>query len=198
PTEPQRIVRLPKCNSISPARLRDVSLQGTATQLRWCLNGEEIQNRRQDIRSANLRFHDLGLVCLGKFYDQGHMCCRVVQKYAMGFFAMLAKTLAVFANDDDDRVLIQSFLFQIRNEIGDDRVCVCNLSVIRSVLVGLPKGIRRLVRIVWVIQMYPNEVRTCTVCAEPLFRMLHNFTAPSLNAPPTGFRRGISGEVVVE
>src|SRR6202521_6323561 len=83
---------------------------------------------------------------------------RVVKKQAVSFLSVLAETFAVIAGDYDDGVVVDAGFFQKCSPAGDRGIGIGNLAVVQMVLVFFRERRRRFVRIVWIVQVQPNEV----------------------------------------
>src|SRR3982074_2285293 len=66
------------------------------------------------------------------------------------------------------------------------------------VLVSLGIGWGRLVGIVRIVEMKPNEAWTRRMRGHPRFRMLHHLQAPSFHSSPARLRLRMLREVVIE
>ena len=78
------------------------------------------------------------------------------------------------------------------------RIRVGNFSVIEPVLVNFGIRRRRLVRIVGIVEVHPNEVCSSRVRVEPRFCALLYFHTSALDASPPGLSCRELWEVIVE
>ena len=122
----------------------------------------------------------------------------IVEKNSVGFLVMLAQAFAMISDHDDKRVVIPARLFQIPNKSSQDGIGVSNLAVIQAIFVGLRIGRRRLVGIMGIVEMDPNEMRSGGMRGHPCFRVLHHIRAAPFDPAPARFCLGLRGKVVVE
>src|ERR1700687_1448720 len=85
---------------------------------------------------------------------------RVVKKQAVSFLSVLAEAFAVIAGDYDDGVVVDAGFFQKCNPAGDRGIGIGNLAVVQMVLVFFRERRRRFVRLVWIVPVDPNGVRS--------------------------------------
>ena len=111
---------------------------------------------------------------------------------------VLSQTLSVICRHHYHRSLVPSLLLQVRNKLPQRRIRVRDLAIVQPVLILGRKRLRRLVRIVRVIQMHPHKMRARRLSVQPLFRPLHYFHAPPLQSSPVHLVIQILGQVVVE
>src|SRR5262249_1695845 len=71
--------------------------------------------------------------------------------------AVLAKTFSVIADGGNQQRTVGATRVQAREELADLLIVVGNLTVVGAVAEGLGKRRRRLVRIVWIVEMQPDE-----------------------------------------
>src|SRR5712672_1899921 len=105
---------------------------------------------------------------------------RIVKKNAVGIFMMIAKPLAVISDHNDQRSVVPTLFFQVREKVAQSRIGVGNLSVVESIFVDVGVRRRRFVGIVGVVKMCPNEVRAIGMLVEPGFRMPLDFQSSAL------------------
>src|SRR5262249_59683619 len=72
---------------------------------------------------------------------------------------VLAKTFSVIADGGNQQRTVGATRVQAREELADLLIVVGNLTVVGAVAEGLGKRRRRLVRIVWIVEMQPDEER---------------------------------------
>src|SRR5882762_6422012 len=123
---------------------------------------------------------------------------RIVKKNTVSIFMVLAKPFAMISDHNDQRSVIPTLFFQVREKVAESRIGVGNLAVVESIFVngGVRRG--RFVGIVGVVKMCPHEVRAIRMLAEPRFRVLLDFQAAALEASPSRLRCRVLGKVVVE
>src|SRR6266404_2354682 len=126
------------------------------------------------------------------------MSRRVVQKYSMRIFAMLAQSLAMISDDHNNRVLIPSMRLQISNKIPQRRVRISDFTIVQTVFVYLRVGKRRLVRIMRIIKMYPNKSWPRGVRRQPLLRASNYIHATAFHSSPARLRFRVLGKVIVK
>src|ERR1700730_3175004 len=123
---------------------------------------------------------------------------RVVKKQAVSFLSVLAETFAVIAGHYDDGVVVDAGFFQKCNPAGDRGIGIGNFTVVQMVLVFFRERRRRFVRIVWIVQVHPNEVGAGAVLVEPGFGVRDDFHPAALDASPALFSFSLGGKVIVE
>src|SRR5581483_1676040 len=83
-------------------------------------------------------------------------------------------------------------------EFSEGRVGIRDFAVVQASFVGLRVRSRRLVRIMWVVQMHPCEPRTSRMSIKPLFGVLDDISAAALHTSPAGLCGGSGREVVIK
>src|SRR5882762_6854294 len=123
---------------------------------------------------------------------------RIVKKNTVGIFVVLAQPLAVISDHNDQRSVVPTLFFEVREKVAESRIGVGNLAVVETIFVSI--GIRRrwFIRIVGVVKVRPYEVRAIRMLAEPGFRVLLDFESAALEPSPSRFRCRVLGKVVVE
>src|SRR5262249_42332346 len=106
----------------------------------------------------------------------------IVKEHAVTLFAMLSECLSVIGHDGDDRVLVQTAASQKRQELAHRRVRVSNLTVVRLGSITTLIGFRRIVRVVRVVNMNPDEELAGWTPPEPCQRVVHDFSSAALYA----------------
>src|SRR6202166_644670 len=92
---------------------------------------------------------------------------RIVEENAVSVFVMLAESFSVISHDNNHCSLIPSLFLEVSEEVTQCRIRVGNFSVVGPVLVNFGVRRRRLVRIVRIVEVHPNEVCTGWVRVEP-------------------------------
>src|SRR5882762_2218600 len=123
---------------------------------------------------------------------------RIVKKNTVGIFVMLAEPLAVISDHNDQRSVVPTLFFQVREKVAQSRIGVGNLSVVESIFVDVGIRRRRFIRIVGVVKMRPYEVRAIRMLVEPGFRALLDFQSAALEPSPSRLRCRVLGKVIVE
>src|SRR5215475_3155092 len=100
------------------------------------------------------------------------MGCRVVEKNSVGILVMFTKALAMISGDDNDGIFVPAALFHKRQEMSQRGVCIGNLAVVQMIIIGLIERSRRLVGVVRIVKMHPNEVRALRMRSHPCLRVL--------------------------
>src|SRR5262249_35560786 len=111
---------------------------------------------------------------------------------------MFAQTFSVISYDHDHCSFIPSLLLEVSKEVAQRRIRVGNFSVVRPVFVKVRIRGRRLVWIMGIIEVHPNEACTVWVCVEPRFCVLLYFHPSALETSPPGLSRRELREVIVE
>src|SRR3954447_17762655 len=122
----------------------------------------------------------------------------VIEKDAVSLLLMLSQSLAVVSGDDDNGVVIPSVLLEIGNEVPEHGVRVGDLAVVQAVFVLVVERSRRLVGIMRIVEMHPDEVRPGGMSVQPLLSMLGDLGSPALYASPSFLSLRVLGKVVVE
>src|ERR1700722_4472343 len=115
----------------------------------------------------------------------------------MSFFSMFAKAFTMIARHYDDGVVISARFFQIRDPIRQRGISISNLAVVKMILIFLGKWRRRLIRIVRIVHMHPNKVRSSAMLIEPRFGVLNHFHSAALHPPPPFLAFSLRWKVVV-
>src|SRR5207302_10452090 len=71
-------------------------------------------------------------------------------------------------------------------------------AVVEAVFIGLRIRWGRLIGIVGIVEVDPDEMRAGGMRVEPRLRMFYHFGAAALDSIPAGFVRGSLGKVIVE
>src|SRR5579859_3945254 len=87
---------------------------------------------------------------------------------------------------------------EICNEVREHGVGISDLAVVQTTLVALRIRGRRLVRIVGIVEMYPNKMRARGMRIQPRLRALHYVHAPTFHPAPAGLGVGVLGKIVVK
>src|SRR5437016_1922598 len=111
---------------------------------------------------------------------------------------MFAQSFSVISHHNNHCSLIPSLFLEVSKEVTQRRIRVSNFSVVEPVLVNFGIRRRRLVRIVRIVEVHPNEVSTGCVRVEPRFCVLLYFHTTALDASPPGLSRRELWEVIVE
>src|SRR5437016_3901476 len=111
---------------------------------------------------------------------------------------MFAQSFSVISHHNNHCSLIPPLFLEVSKEVTQRRIRVSNFSVVEPVLVNIGIRRRRLVRIVWIVEVHPNEVCTGWVRVEPCFCALLYFHTSALNASPPGLSCCGLWEVIVE
>src|SRR5882724_8341718 len=111
---------------------------------------------------------------------------------------MLAQSFSVVSHHNNQCSLIPALFLQVSKEATQRRICVSNFSVVEPVLVSYGVRRRRVVWIVRIIQVQPNEMRPRWMRIEPRFRVLHHFHSPALKSSPASLGFSLRRKIVVE
>src|SRR6266550_9481410 len=103
----------------------------------------------------------------------------VVDKEAVRFLAMLAESFAMVAGDNDQRPVIYSLGSQIRDHASHLRVHEGNSTTVGMATIFLQIRRRRVVRMVGVVEMDPQEEGLLPRAIEPAKRTIYDFAARS-------------------
>src|SRR5262245_44274217 len=111
---------------------------------------------------------------------------------------MLAQSFAVVAHDDDDGIAVPAVLVEEGEELAEGGGGVGDLAVVGTAAVAGVIGWGRLVRIVGIVEVHPDEVRPGAVAVQPALGAAHHVAAAALQTLPVwgGGRR--SRKVVIE
>src|SRR6266496_2344139 len=101
-------------------------------------------------------------------------------------------------DDDHDCTVIPAMRLQIPDEVAQGRVRIRNFAIVEAVLIGLRVGKRRLIRIMWIIEMYPDKLWSRRVRCEPLLSMRDHVHASPFHASPARFAVAVLRKVVVK
>ena len=82
----------------------------------------------------------------------------VVEKNSVSVFVMLAQAFAMISDHDDQCILVAAALFQISDEVGQRRIGIGDLAVVQMIFVSLRIRRRRLVGIVRIVEVNPDEM----------------------------------------
>ena len=92
---------------------------------------------------------------------------RLVEEDAVRVLAVLAERLAVVARDHDEGAVVQLPFAETREEAPDRRVDARDLAVVRILREALLVRGRRVVRVVRVVEVHPDEHRPGGAAVEP-------------------------------
>src|SRR6266566_2278391 len=99
----------------------------------------------------------------------------------MRVFSMRAERFAVICHHRDQRLIVKPMLLECIKQLAYARVRVCNLTVIGLGCVVLFIGRRRIVRVMRIIEMHPQEKWPARHLAEPAESMIHDVPSPPLD-----------------
>ena len=109
---------------------------------------------------------------------------RIVEKDAVSVLVMLAEPFSVISHHNNHCSLVPSLFLEVSKEVTQRRIRVRNFPVVEPALVSLSVRRRRLVRIMRVIKVQPDEMRRCGMGIEPRFRVLHDLHPAALDSSP--------------
>src|ERR1700686_4524219 len=89
--------------------------------------------------------------------DERNMQGRVVDKKSVRLFSVLAQALPVITAQHNKRVLIEVLFLQKANEPAHLLVRKSDLAIIQTILVFRTEGRRRMVGIMWIVKVHPEE-----------------------------------------
>src|SRR5258708_39676777 len=122
----------------------------------------------------------------------------MVGENAVSVFVVLAESFSVISHDNDHCSLVPALFLEVGKEVTQRRIRVGNFSVVEPVLVDFGIRRRRLIRIMRIVEVHPNEVSTGWVRVEPRFCALLYFHTSALDASPPGLSCWGLCEVIVE
>ena len=129
--------------------------------------------------------------------DQRHTRRAVVDEVAMEVLAVIAEALSVVARDDQERPLEQVPAFQHLAQPPDQAVRVRNLRVVWPLRIPRRIGLGRLVGIVRLEEMQPQEEGRAERLVEPGLRLLDRLRPLALNGPDVQHPHVLNLELVV-
>ncbi len=132
-----------------------------------------------------------------KLDQQRNMDGFVIKQHSMPLFSMFSERFSVIGRDCDDRVLVKAVPLQDGEEVSEHCVGICNFPVIRSGGIPLLEGRRRIIRIMGIVEMHPDEKRTGLVVTQPCERMIGDYFGPPLHAAVAILTRSSRVEVRV-
>ena len=155
-------------------------------------DGSGLQDGGQDVDEFDAIFN-LYWRCGGarELDDEGDADGFVVEEDAVGIFAMSAEGLAVIGGDGHDGVVIKAAGFQLAHEFADYLVFIGDGSVVRLGGVFAFVGLGRIVRVVGVVEMDPEEERAAGMLAEPGEGTGDDLAAAPLDGGVTIFARAL-------
>src|SRR6476660_6469891 len=113
--------------------------------------------------------------------EQRHMDRGVIKENAVSQFPMLTQRLAVVGCYDDERIVVQPLAPQIIQELAYDIVHVGDCSVIRLFGILAAERFRRIVGVVCIPEVKPQEKRAPLLLAHPFERMSEGYFAAPLH-----------------
>src|SRR5262249_22599701 len=106
--------------------------------------------------------------CSGQVNDQRNMEGGVVDEKSVRLFAMLAEAFAMIAAQHNERVFVQTFLFQELQQAADLRIGKGDFTIVRTNFVLLTVRWGRPIWEMWVVEMHPKEKVFAGILSEPL------------------------------
>ncbi len=120
---------------------------------------EQVEDRRDDVDQCDIAPHALaGTRGAGELHDQRHLDLLAVEQQAVLVLAVVAQTLAVVGEQDDERALVEPAAIELGEEIADQRVGGGDLAVV-GVGVARAPGFGWAVGRVRLVEMEQEEER---------------------------------------
>src|ERR1035438_6309562 len=162
--------------------------QRLSLHFRWNREIHFLQQRRRYVDQLNAILDLLsGSGCMGKLDQQRHVDGLIVEKNAVGIFAVLAERLAVVGHYGYDCTVVQAAQFQLPDQLSDRCILVGDSPVVEGRRIPGLVGFRWIVGIMRVVEMNPNEKWAFRMLGQPGQRMPHNFCPATLCSAVTVF-----------
>src|SRR5207245_10711312 len=87
------------------------------------------------------------------------MRCGIIEKDSVCVFMMPAEALAMVAYHYDHGIFVTPPLLQVRQKICECRIRIRDFAVVKTIIIGLRVGRRRIIGIMWVVEVTPDETR---------------------------------------
>src|SRR5260370_27539581 len=100
----------------------------------------------------------------------------------MAVLSMIAEGLSMVGGDGTDGVLIHPVLPQLLHKAADNRVRVGDLAIVRLRGIVSLERLRRVIRVVSIVEMQPDEKRPLLMTAQPAQRAVGNILRAPLPA----------------
>src|SRR6267154_1925658 len=184
PSEAQRIIRLAKDHPVALFPLCELATQRVFGKSGRGSDVEQIQNRGQNVGRLYLRLHHCRLPAHRQLDEQGHMGGRIIEKNSMGLFTVFPEPFAMIANHDDQRTVVSVLPLQVLEKMSQRAVGVGDLAIVRTMLINLREGWRRIVRIMRIVEVHPNEPWFRRMTVHPCFGAMDYIFAAALHATP--------------
>src|SRR6266403_6290175 len=151
-------------------------------------NSHRLQEGGQDIDQPGAALDSFsGGAPSRQLEQERHANGLIVEKNPVRGLSVFAQGLAMISHDGYQRAVIKPAQPQPTEEFAHRGIGVCNFAVVRrgSVL-GLVR-LRRIIGVVRVVEMHPDEERPLVVCGQPLQRVSDDFAAAAFNRLVTVF-----------
>src|SRR4030081_1137022 len=113
----------------------------------------------------------------------------VIEKHPVPLLSVFAKGFTVVRGYRDDGVLIQPVLPQHFHEAANNRIGICDLAVVRGGGIVSFERFWRVIRVVSIVEMQPDEKRPLLVTAQPTQGSIGNILRAPLHALVAVFAR---------
>src|SRR5437879_13700246 len=115
------------------------------------------------------------------------MRCGIIEKDSVCVFMMLAEALAMVAYHYDHGIFVTPQLLQVRQKICECRIRIRDFAIVKMIFIGLRVGRRRLIGIMWVVEVKPDEMRAGRIRVHPFFCALEDVHASPLEPSQASF-----------
>ena len=112
------------------------------------------------------------------------MSGRIIEKNSMGLLTVFTKAFAMITHHDNQRVLVSVLLLQIFEQMSQRAVGISDLAIVQTIFINLRKRWRRFVRIMRIVEVYPNEPWLRRMSIHPCFGPMDYIFAAALHASP--------------
>jgi hypothetical protein len=104
----------------------------------------------------------------------------VVEKNAVGIFAMLSEGFAMVSHDGDDGAVVESAGAQLAEKLPYCRIHVRDLAVVQSMGVAGFIGLGRIIGMVGIVKMHPDKKWSLRIGCQPGKRVGGDICASAL------------------
>src|ERR1700678_482572 len=104
----------------------------------------------------------------------------------------------MIADYENDRILIETVFLEISDEVRQRGIRVSDLAIVKVPFISLRIRRRRLVRIVRIVEVHPQEVRARWMPSQPRLRTLGDVDASALDSSPARLGLRMLGKIIVE
>src|ERR1035438_49417 len=129
--------------------------------------------------------------------EHRNMQRRIVQKEAVRLLSMLAQTFSVISRKNDQSIPIQALSFKIRDKTTDLRVREGDLAIVQPILILLAVRRRRPIRIVWIVQVHPQEEFVPYILSQPIQSNIRHHISGTFHLLKIRFLQTVEVEMVI-